>query len=69
MPAREIPPGSESLHLPAGQYASLGERIGALHSQLRRVVPAIDRMACALYDPGSRINPNEVTSFPIARTS
>ena len=40
------------MHLPAGQYASLGERIGALHSQLRRVVPAIDRMACALYDPG-----------------
>ena len=50
-PAREIPAGSMPLHLPAGQYASLGERIAALHSQLRRAVPAVDRMACALYDP------------------
>jgi HD-GYP domain-containing protein (c-di-GMP phosphodiesterase class II) len=30
---------------------SLSERLGALHVHLRRVAPAIDRMACALYDP------------------
>ena len=30
---------------------SLSERLGALHVHLRRVVPAVDRMACALYDP------------------
>ena len=37
----------------SGQGAvSLGERIGALHEHLRRNIPQIDRMACALYDPG-----------------
>lgn len=30
---------------------SLSERFGALHSHLRRAVPAVDRMAVALYDP------------------
>ena len=30
---------------------SLSERLGALHVHLRRVVPAVDRMACAIYDP------------------
>lgn len=37
--------------LPPAQTQSLSERIGALHAQLRRVAPAVDRMACALYDP------------------
>ncbi|MBU3664395.1 MAG: HD domain-containing protein [Chthoniobacterales bacterium] len=39
------------IQLPARRASSLGERIGALHGQLRRVVPEVDRMACALYDP------------------
>lgn len=30
----------------------MGERIQALHGRLRSVAPAVDRMACALYDPG-----------------
>lgn len=29
----------------------MGERISALHAHLRRGVPQVDRMACALYDP------------------
>ena len=37
--------------LPPAQTQSLSERIGALHMHLRRVAPAVDRMACALYDP------------------
>ena len=37
--------------LPPGRSAGLGERIGALHAHLRRAVPAVDRLACALYDP------------------
>ena len=30
----------------------LNERLGTLHSHLRRVVPSVDRLAVALYDPG-----------------
>jgi len=30
----------------------MGERIKALHRRLRSVAPMVDRMACALYDPG-----------------
>ncbi len=41
----------ELIQLPEQQTASLGERIRALHSHLRRVLPNVDRMACALYDP------------------
>ena len=37
--------------LPPAQTQSLSERIGALHMHLRGVAPAVDRMACALYDP------------------
>ncbi len=37
--------------LPAGRALGLGERLGALHSHLRRAVPSVDRMAVALYDP------------------
>jgi len=40
-----------ALQLPAQHAFSLGERIGALHGHLRRVVPTVDRLACALYDP------------------
>jgi HD-GYP domain-containing protein (c-di-GMP phosphodiesterase class II) len=40
-----------ALQLPAQRALSLGERIGALHAHLRRVVPMVDRLACALYDP------------------
>ena len=39
------------LDLPVRQAHSLNERLGALHSHLRRVLPSIDRMAVALYDP------------------
>lgn len=51
MSADKRPPGSLPFRLPTQQYNTLGERIGALHSQLRRIVPTVDRMACALYDP------------------
>ena len=40
------------LEFPARQTLGLSERFGVLHSHLRRAVPAIDRMAVALYDPG-----------------
>ena len=40
-----------ALQLPAQRALSLGERIGALHAHLQRVVPMVDRLACALYDP------------------
>ena len=36
--------------LPARHALSLSERFTALHSHLRRAVPAVDRMAVALYD-------------------
>lgn len=44
--------GAAPLPLSGRHAASLGERIGALHAHLRRTVPQVDRMACALYDPG-----------------
>ena len=44
--------GASALPLSGRGAASLGERIAALHAQLRRAVPQVDRMACALYDPG-----------------
>lgn len=37
--------------LPPRRAQSLGERFAVLHSHLRRAVPAVDRMAVALYDP------------------
>lgn len=39
------------LPLPPKRSLGLGERIGALHRHLRRAVPSVDRLACALYDP------------------
>jgi HD-GYP domain-containing protein (c-di-GMP phosphodiesterase class II) len=39
------------LALPSKRSAGLGERLATLHAHLRRAVPAVDRMACALYDP------------------
>lgn len=39
------------LPIPASRALGLGERLGALHSHLRRAVPSVDRMAVALYDP------------------
>lgn len=39
------------LELPTRYASSLSERFSALHSHLRRLVPAVDRMAVALYDP------------------
>jgi HD-GYP domain-containing protein (c-di-GMP phosphodiesterase class II) len=39
------------LQLPARHALGLNERLGALHSNLRRVLPSVDRMAVALYDP------------------
>ena len=32
--------------------SSLGERLGALHRQLLADIPQVDRIGCALYDPG-----------------
>jgi HD-GYP domain-containing protein (c-di-GMP phosphodiesterase class II) len=40
-----------ALQLSEAHALSLGERICALHAHLRRVVPVVDRLACALYDP------------------
>ena len=42
---------AESLFLPATQTQSLGERIEALHRQVRRIAPTVTRLACALYEP------------------
>jgi HD-GYP domain-containing protein (c-di-GMP phosphodiesterase class II) len=39
------------LRLPERRAVSLGERMSALHAHLRRAVPAVDRLFCALYDP------------------
>ena len=44
--------GAADVPLSGRGAATLGERIGALHEHLRRNIPQIDRMACALYDPG-----------------
>ena len=43
--------GPVPLELPARHVLGLNERLGALHSHLRRAVPPVDRMAVALYDP------------------
>jgi HD-GYP domain-containing protein (c-di-GMP phosphodiesterase class II) len=42
----------ETLHirLSAHEVSSLGERVQALHDEICRFEPAVDRMACALYD-------------------
>ena len=44
--------GASALPLSGRGAASLGDRIGALHENIRRSIPQLDRMACALYDPG-----------------
>lgn len=44
-------PKMQAVHLPELQRLSLGERLAALHGHLRRILPQVDRMACALYDP------------------
>ncbi|MFM8719300.1 MAG: hypothetical protein ACKOFH_07175, partial [Chthoniobacterales bacterium] len=44
--------GASALPLSGRGATSLGERINALHENIRRGIPQIDRMACALYDPG-----------------
>jgi HD-GYP domain-containing protein (c-di-GMP phosphodiesterase class II) len=44
--------GASGLPLSGRGAASLGERISVLHAHLRRSFPQVDRMACALYDPG-----------------
>lgn len=44
--------GARAVPLAGRAATSLSERIGALHEHMRRSVPQIDRMACALYDPG-----------------
>lgn len=44
--------GAANVPLSGHDAATLGERIGALHEHLRRNIPQVDRMACALYDPG-----------------
>ncbi|MBJ7259374.1 MAG: HD domain-containing protein [Chthoniobacterales bacterium] len=43
--------GASELILSGRGATSLSERIGAVHAHLRRVVPQVDRLACALYDP------------------
>lgn len=35
----------------ATDVASMGQRIETLHGEIRRFEPAVERMACALYDP------------------
>lgn len=39
------------IRLSPRDVAALGERIEGLHAEIRRFEPAVDRMACALYDP------------------
>lgn len=41
----------EPFELPERRAAGLNERLGTLHSHLRRAVPSVDRLAVALYDP------------------
>ncbi len=43
---------AQQITLSADEVESLGERIQALHDEICRIEPAIDRMACALYDAG-----------------
>lgn len=43
-------PGGQLWPLPATQSGPLSERVLALHKQILRVVPTVDRMACALHD-------------------
>ena len=50
-PRHPLEAAAEPLPLPPRHAAGLGERIAALHAHLRRVVPTVDRLACALYDP------------------
>jgi len=52
-PFQDIPSesGGIPLQMPQQDALSLAERIGALHGQLRKVVPKVHRMACAVYDP------------------
>ncbi|RZS54421.1 HD-GYP domain-containing protein [Sphaerotilus mobilis] len=43
----------DALHLlevGARSHDSLSERLASLHAQVRRIVPAVDRIACALYE-------------------
>ena len=51
VPRHPLEAEAVALQLPEQHALSLGERIGALHEHLRRVVPTVDRLACALYDP------------------
>lgn len=47
-----FPESGLQLHLPEKETTSMAERIHSLHRRLRSVAPVVDRMACALYDPG-----------------
>ena len=38
--------------LPVPETIGLGERLAALHRQILREIPQVDRIGCALYDPG-----------------
>ena len=51
VPRHPFEAAAEPLPLPPRRTLGLGERIGALHAHLRRAVPSVDRLACALYDP------------------
>ena len=42
---------AQQIRMSAQEIASLGERIRSLHDEICRFEPAVDRMACALYDP------------------
>ena len=41
----------QRLAVPEPQAESVGERVRGLHREVMRAVPAVDRIACALYDP------------------
>jgi len=49
VPILEGQPARE-LALPERQAQSIGERVRALHQEVMRAVPEVDRVACALYD-------------------
>ena len=51
---RLLPPATKTGPLISADYLpTLNERLSCLHRRLLKSVPAVDRIACALYDPAS----------------
>lgn len=56
------------LDLNSASYATLGDRIEALHEHVRVMAPAIDRMAVALYDAQDDLLKTFINSTPDGRS-